>query len=335
MRVEIIASDVQDITKIIKNATWSGSRLEVARKFEMNLIQDDRDPQCPLINFDNGYTVRVYDDNGGLIFEGNIYKYRRSRADGNVYIMCWDHLHVLKVSKMTKSYKNALPEDIAVEMCKLLGVKVGNIAKTGITVSFIANAKTGYQIIQMAYTEAHKKDGKIYQQVMNGSSLDIIIKGEMLDFSLDSRVNMTNSEYEESIERLINRVAILDDHGDILSYQSDEESIKRYSMFQTILKNDPNKDMAAEAGAIFKDNKVKRSGYITAIGDYRVISGYSINVTDGLFNGQFWIKQDSHTFKEGQHEMKLELEFENEMNEEKVPEEKNKKKTKESKRQRK
>ena len=42
-------------------------------------------------------------------------------------------------------------------------------------------------------------------------------------------------------------------------------------------------------------------------GDYKVVSSYSIQVTDGLFNGQFWVKQDTHIFRNGQHEMKLEF----------------------------
>ena len=133
---------------------------------------------------------------------------------------------------------------------------------------------------------------------------------------------MMNSEYEESIEKLINQVNLLDEQGNLTGYERDEESAAKYSVFQTTLKTDPNKDMKEEVEAIFKNNKVERNGRITAIGDYRAVSSYSIQITDGLFNGQFWIKQDTHTFSEGQHEMKLELEFENEMNKEETPNQK-------------
>ena len=316
MKIEIVAAERQDISRLAKNITWSGSRVNVARKFEFDFMQDDRDPHCPIINFDNGYTVIATNESGEQFFEGNIYRYKKSRAEGNVHIMCRDHLHVMKVSKMTKEYKDALPEDIAAEMCKLLGVIQGNIAKTGEKVSFLANNKTGYQIIMMAYTEAHKKNEKIYQPIMNGARLDIIEKGTLIEnYALDSRTNMLNSEYEESIEKLINQVALLDEQGNITSYERDEESISKYSMFQTTIKTDPNKDMKKEVENIFKDNKVERVGHVKALGDYRAVSSYSIQITDGLFNGKFYIRQDTHTFREGQHEMKLELEFENEMNE--------------------
>ena len=39
-------------------------------------------------------------------------------------------------------------------------LKVGNLAETGEKITFIANNKSGYQIILMAYTEAAKKTNK-------------------------------------------------------------------------------------------------------------------------------------------------------------------------------
>ncbi len=320
MKIEIIAGARQDISRLVRNVTWSGSRINVARKLEVDFTQDDRDPQCPIINFDNGYTVIASDENGNSFFEGNIYRYKRNRAEGNVHFICFDHLHVMKASTLTKEYKNAAPSDIAREMCSQLGVIPGNIVSAGVSVSFIANNKSGYQIIMMAYTEANKKNGKLYQPIMNGARLDVVEKGTAVaNFVLDSRNNIINSEYEESIEKIINKVALLDEQGNVTGYETQSDSIKKYSAFQTVLKTDPNKDMKQEVDAIFKNNTVERSGYITAIGDYRAISSYSVQVTDGLFNGKFWIKQDTHTFKEGQHEMKLDLEFENEMNKVGVP----------------
>lgn len=336
MKIEIVAGNRQDISRLLRDVVWGGSRINVARKLEIDFTQDERDPQCPIIDFDNGYTVVAYDENGNDFFQGNIYRYKRNRADGNVHLVCFDHLHVLKASKMTKEYTDALPEDITREVCSTLGVLVGDIAETGVPVSFVANNKTGYQIIMMAYTEANKKNDKLYHLVMNGAKLDVIEKGTLIeDYVLDSRINMMNSEYEESIEKIINQVALLDEQGNVTGYERDEESISKYSMFQTTLKTDPNKDMKEEVEAIFKNNKVERNGHITAIGDYRAISSYSIQITDGLFNGKFWIKQDTHTFSEGHHEMKLELEFENEMNKEEIPEKKDDKKSDSNKRQRK
>lgn len=325
-----------DITPLLTRCTWSGSRLQVARRLEFEFVQDDRDPNIPVVEFENGYTVRGFNDNAksfddtdNMEFIGNIYRIERSRKNGSVSIIALDHLHVLGVSKTTRKFSGAKPEDIAGQICQELGVKAGAFAKTNTPVDFIANAKTGYQIIQAAYFEAGKKTKKKYHPIMNGDKLDVIEKGELIkdketgeNYIADSAVNMTDSVYKESIEKLINQILVVDDKGNTVSIQKDEDSIKKYSMFQDVYKTDPNKDTQTEIKDILEKNKIDRGGYITVLGDYRVKSSYSIVVKDSLFKGQFWIKSDTHTFIDGKHEMKLELEFENIMNEEKAEKEK-------------
>lgn len=202
-----------------------------------------------------------------------------------------------------------------------MGVQAGSIAATGVPVSFIANGKTGYQIIMSAYTEAKKKNEKLYQCIMNGAALDVIEKGNLIDgLVLDANANMSDSIYHESIEEIINAVLIADEQGNSTNRITDDDSIRKYSMFQTIYKNNPEKDAQSEAKAMFK--KPEREGNVTAFGDYRAKSGYSLIVRDTLFTGKFWIKSDNHTFDGTYHEMKLNLEFENLMSEEKAEQEK-------------
>ncbi len=314
----------KDITHLLTSCTWSGSRLNVARKLEYSFVQDDRDANIPVIDVDNGYTCYGYDDADNLVFEGNIYSIERDRAKSSVSITAFDHLYVLAKSKTTRKFDNITPEDITRQVCAELGVLVGDIAETGTAVSFIANAKTGYQIIQGAYTEAAKVTEKKYHPVMNGAKLDVIEKGTLIEgYTADSVVNMEDSVYKESIENLIDQILVVDEEGNRVDHVRNDEHIKKYSMFQDVYKQDPNKDTQTEAKAMLK--KPERSGHITALGDYRVKSSYSITVKDSLFKGQFWVKADTHTFVDGKHEMKLELEFENLMNEEKTEKEEEKK----------
>jgi hypothetical protein len=320
MKIKIMQTD---ISHLLTTCTWSGSRLNVARKIEYSFIQDDRDANIPVIDVDNGYTCYGYDDEGNLVFEGNIYSIERDRAKSLVHITAFDHLYVLAKSKTTRKFDNITPEDVTRQVCAELGVLVGDVAETRTAVSFIANAKTGYQIIQGAYTEAAKVTGKKYHPIMNGAKLDVIEKGSLIeDYTADSAVNMEDSVYKESIENLINQVLVVDEEGNRIDYVRNDEHIKKYSMFQDVYKQDPNKDTQTEAKALLQ--KPERLGYITVIGDYRVKSSYSIIVKDNLFKGQFWVKSDTHTFTDGKHEMKLELEFENLMNEEKAEKEDNK-----------
>ena len=318
------AKDDENLTPLLTACSWSGSRLQVARQLQFTFVQDDRDELVPKINIDCGYTIHGYDDDDNLVFVGNVYSVEKDRQKSSVTILARDHLHVLTRSKSTRKFTKALPEDIAAQICDEMGVIKGEFAKTGTPVSFIANGKTGYQIIMAAYTEAAKTTEKKYHPVMDGAKLDVIEKGTLIEnFEAISSKNMTDSTYKKSIEKLINQVLILDENGNPIGYEKNDESIRDYSMFQAEYKTDPNKDTKAEVKKLMQ--KPEESGTIIVLGDYRVKSSYSITVTDGLFTGQFWVKSDTHTFTDGKHEMKLELEFENLMNEETAEQEKEKK----------
>lgn len=314
----------QEITHLlIGSYTWSGSRLQVARQLSFSYVQDDRDKLVPNIPIENGYTIYGYneEDMENPIFVGNVYEVEKDRQSSRVSILARDHLFVLSRSQATRKYEDALPEEIAAGLCGEMGVKVGEMAKTGTPVSFIANNKTGYQIIMQAYAEASKKTGKKYHPMMNGTKLDIIEKGTLIkDFVADAQKNMTESKYKESISEIINQIAVVDEEGNPVEVIKEDEQIQKYSVFQGTYKVDPNKDTQAAVKKLMK--KPDRSGTITVLGDYRVKSSYSIEIKDSLFRGQFWIKSDTHNFVDGKHEMRLELEFENLMDGEDDVEEK-------------
>lgn len=278
---------------------------------QFTYLQDDRDTRIPAVDVECGYTIIGGDDDGNLVFRGNVYSVERDRAAGTVKVLAYDNLWILNRSKVTRKYKDALPENITTEICEALGVRVGNIARTGTYVSFIANGRTGYQAIMSAYTEAKKQTGVIYQAVMNGDALEVIEKGSLCGVTLNAIANMTGSEYREDITDLINAVQIVDEAGNSGEIISDDASIERYSMFVDIYKTQSNKDARTEAIAILDSHKPEREGTVRALGDYRAVSGRSLIVKDALFTGQFWIKSDVHTFSDGIHEMRLELEFEN------------------------
>lgn len=353
-----------DVTELVMACTWSGSRTTVARTLDFTIVQDDRDTSIPMIEVDTGMTVYGYKEadtevqTGTLfaqtetqansdkqkeaqpVFVGNIYKIERDRAKGTLHIVAHDHAFVLAHSKTTRKFTSITPEEITKQICAELGVLPGDIVETGTPVSFIANRKTGYQIIMGAYNEAAKiikqkagkdengkdKEDPKYQLLMDGAKLNVIKKGEIIkDFVLDAAANMTESTYAESIENIINQVMVVDSEGNAEDYIRDDDDIKKHSMFQDVYKEDPNKDTQTEAKVLLK--KPERMGTVVALGDYRVVSSYSVEVRDSLQNSQsaqFWVKSDTHTFRDGEHEMKLVLEYENMMEDEKVEKEEKK-----------
>ena len=309
MKIALMTDEPKDISSLVTRATWSGDKTQAARKLEFTVVQEDRDGNVPQINLANGNVIYGGAESGEVVFIGKIYELERSRSEGTIRVTCYDNAFVLNKSKTTRKYKDALPEDIAAEICSEMGISTGSIARTGENVSFIANDKTGIQIIMTAYDEAKKKNRKQYQVLMTENKLDVVESGTLIDdLVLDAAVNMMDSIYKESIEKLVNKVKVTDDSGNGTDSVDDTESQNRYGLtIQATYKQQADKDAATEAADLFKEPE--REGTIKALGDYRAISGYSLIIKDGNFNGQFTIKSDVHTFHKGVHEMKLNLEF--------------------------
>lgn len=307
----------KNISHLVKKIIWSGSRLQVARKLVFEYVQDKRDSNLPVLVINLGETIRGYDEEKNLIFRGNVYAVEKDVQASKITVTAYDNLFILSKSKTTKKFVKMLPADIVKAVCKEMGVGVGTLANPGVPVSFIAHQKTGYQIIMMAYTEAKKKTGKKYHPIMLDNKLHIIEKGTLIEgYEADHAKNTKNSQYKESIENMVNQVLITDEQGNKKGLEKKKEWIEKYSMIQDVYRTSPKENTQENVKNMFKGPE--RSGVLELLGDYRVKTPYSLKVKDSLFTGKFWIKSDSHVFENGIHEMKLELEFENLMNEEKI-----------------
>lgn len=324
---------MDDISQlIVGKITWEGSRLNVARKLVFSYVQDARDPNLPNYAINCGETVYGYDEDGNLQFQGNVYDIEKDVQQSTVTVTAYDNLFIFCRSKTTRKFTDMLAEDIAKAVCSELGIKVGKLAETGKKTSFIAQEKTGYQIIMIAYTDAanqinaskaNKEDPDVlFHPIMRGDELDVIKKGELIEgMEANQFTNIENSQYRESIEEIVNSVMVTDQQGNITGYQTKDEWIKRYSMVQDVYKTNPNDNAQTEINKLFKGPE--RSGIIQMMGNYAAKSSYSIQIRDILteLSGKFWIKSDTHTFENGIHEMRLEIEFENIMNKEDKPKE--------------
>ena len=83
-----------DISNLVSSLTWSGSRLQAARRLEFDYVQDDRDPNVPQIVINNGETVYGYDDAGKLVFRGNVFDVEKDRRQSRVHIVAFDNLFI-------------------------------------------------------------------------------------------------------------------------------------------------------------------------------------------------------------------------------------------------
>lgn len=132
---------------------------------------------------------------------------------------------------------------------------------------------------------------------------------------LDGSYNLTEATYKSSLQQLVNRVIVTDKDGKTVGTVQDAVSRRKYGTVQRVYKQQDDVDNAAEARALLKG--LERSGSVTALGDVRAVSGYSVAVQEpvsGLY-GKFYVEADTHTWEAGKYTMQLTLAFDNLMDE--------------------
>ena len=156
------------------------------------------------------------------------------------------------------------------------------------------------------------------------------------DFILSESTNIFASSISESMDEIKNQVLIFDDKGKQIGEVKDDESIKKFGIFQEIYTQEEGIDTTTGARALIKVLPVQ-SIKISAIGDINCLSCYFVQVKDSAtgLSGKYWISSDTHTFENGTHKMELELRFDSLMNTKEAKDEEEEKQKEEAKKEKK
>lgn len=307
--------DTRDITQAVKSVSWSGSVSQAARAAEIAVVNapNDKNIKNLKLNIGAGQIIKLYED-GELIFFGRVQNARKISETGTVAYTCYDLLNHLLKSTGVYNFSNTTAERITKKVCADLEIKTGSIAETKATIKkMIVDGDTFYDIIMKAYTKAAKQTGKKYICRMNGSKLSVEVKGKKVkNFVLAEECNITNTEYEETMENMVNAVKIYDEKGKQVGEVKKEQWVEKYGLFQQIYKKE--KGINAQTAAKNMLQGIEKRVTLDGInGDTECIAGNGVKVYDkavGLY-GLFWIDGDAHTWENGIHTMNLELNFKN------------------------
>lgn len=312
MTVKLVAGKY-DISKLADKITWSGDTKQVARELSFAIPRMESDKQLPKAAINEGDPVTLQVD-GKELFYGVVMDIERNVSSYTVSYTAFDLLWYVNQSDVNHVYSGT-PESITTRICAELGVPLGSAAKTGISVYMPCLAKKAYEAIMAAYTAASRRNGKKYIPLMRRDKLQVIVKGTYCGVVLDGGYNLTEASYKSSLQQLVNRVIVTDKDGKTVDTVQDAASRRKYGTVQRVYKQQDDVDNAAEARALLKG--LERSGSVTALGDVRAVSGYSVAVQEpisGLY-GKFYVESDTHTWETGKYSMQLTLAFDNLMDE--------------------
>ncbi|MCQ4637667.1 NlpC/P60 family protein [Anaerovorax odorimutans] len=303
-----------NISEYISSVTWSGSAKQASRQISFSIASNQQDSGFKNIPIKTGDVIRLYDDVGSRVFLGRVTNREQKSDIGTVSYTAKDYMDNLLRSKGTYKFKNKTPEKIARTVCKDIKMSTGSIAKTKIKIKkLFAQEKEYYNIILMAYTKAHKKNGKKYMLRMNGTKLEVIEKGKVIpSFHIVQGERIIDSTYTESSESMVNRVAIYNQKHKKIGTISNKTWVSRYGVLQDTLTVEKGKGKT-EAKKMLQG--LEKTYTLNCLGDSRCIAGKGVIIRDGAtgLSGTFWIENDTHTWENDTYTMALEMTFKNVM----------------------
>lgn len=301
----------KDITELITQVVWSGDYQQAARTLALSIAVSPTDANLPTVKMAMGNMVKLFDDDGSELFRGYAFSRDKSNANSEMTVTAYDAMIYLTKSKGTYNFKKMTAEAITRKVAGDFGIPVGKLPITRISQSFIADAQAISDIIGQAYMSAGCQNGKKYMINMNKGLLNVTEKGSMAaSYILSDSINISDSQYTESIENVIDRVKIYDDKSNQIGIVQNASDVKKYGVLQDTYTKESDKNAQAVAKSMLKS--IERTSNLTALGYRDCIAGNVVTIQEPYtgVKGKFLINTDQHTWQDGQHTMQITLDME-------------------------
>lgn len=303
----------RDLTHLFERVVWSGDVSQLARKLEFSIVSSPHDENLPKVKVELGDLVVFLTPDGEELFRGYIFSKDKNHSTPSTGFVAYEGSIYLLKNQGAFAFKQLAAEAITKKVCGELGIGVGEVAKTGIPLTFVSIDKSYFETIQTAFDMAAQKNGKKYLITFKKDKLGVIEVGKKVTKTkLVLAKNIQDVTFSETIENMINKVIVTDEHGKKLNEVTDKELIKKYGQFQAVMQIQDEGEDASGAKTMLKD--VERKGQVSLVGidDYELVAGHSVEMKDDYtgVTGKFRVDQDTHTWENGVHKIDLDLNFE-------------------------
>lgn len=308
-----------DLSKMVDNIVWSGDYKQASRCLEFDIIYPVNDKYAvkkTIVPEVGDYIYMWASVNGSSteLFQGIVWERDLTESSEYLKVICYDNAKRIANSTLAYNLKSIKPEDTAKKVCSDLGVQAGSFAATNVTYDDCALGKSGFDIIMAGYTKAMESNGKKYILRSEKGLVNVFEKGiKTINIELDSTKNVTNAQFNESLESMINKVVIYDESGNTKDTVVNQGWIDAYGIIQDAISYQEKEDNAALAKKKLKGSE--KTASINGIGNITAITGNAVQVKvpHSTLVGLFYIDSDEHTWKNETYQMSLNIAFENMM----------------------
>jgi hypothetical protein len=299
-----------------ESVTWKGTENQASREIDFTIASNPYDVNFQNITINLGDIVHLFDDTTQL-FVGVVTNRERSAEIGTASFTAKDFLHYLLRSSTSKVFNKKTPEAITKNLLKEIGANEGNIARTKYKIKKAIYQDTCiYDIIIGAYRKASASTGQNYMLTMDGSKVNVIVKGEDSGVTLDADKDITAATYNDTTDNMINKVLIYNKDGTKKSGKvQNANNVKNFGIYQTTYTKEEGVNAKKAAKKLLVG--VTEEASVEAVGNVKAVAGKLIVIHDSAtgLSGNFYITQDEHTFQNGVHTMSLSLSRKNTMEE--------------------
>lgn len=295
----------EHVTEKVQAKTWSGSYKDCARQLSFSVL--------PEALAELGGMARLYKD-ADILFSGHIVSRSRDSLGKTVDCSALDNGLYLKRNSTYMAVRKQTPEAVTAQLCGEFGVPCGELAATGVPLSRNFLGVSLYQIIQTMYTLAAEQTGKQYQIRFRSNHLTVVEKAVGPEsIRLVPGSNLLSCRSAESIERMVNRVAVYDDDKfkKVAQYDSPENYVALYGLMQKAIRASEKENPENAARDILEQNGISTTITAQCLGNVKLITGNAVAVHEPVtgVDGLFWITADSHTVRRGVYQTKVTLDF--------------------------
>lgn len=320
MQVELILSTEKgscNITDLVPSIRWSGGRQSAARALDFTIVASSTDKNVPRTDCPVGANVQLL-LGGSALFDGFVISRTKSTESSTIDISCFDRGFYLTQNQTNKKFSNVTPEQVAAQLASEFGMQLGDVAATGFLFSRNFFNISLYDVIATSYYLASASTKKAYHIGFEGSRLCVREKKpDERTLIIEGGRNLISAVTTESIENMVNTVALYDEGNNFVRKVRDENAAKLYGTLQRCLTQSGKDDKSAEAEKLIADGGLQEKITVNCLGNTANVTGGCVVVREpytGLY-GLFWIDSDTHEWKRGQYYNKLVLNYKNMMDE--------------------
>lgn len=301
-----------NITEMCRSITWGGDWRSAARTLSYSPVVSADDIHLPRAPTGLGGSVRFW-RGSDLLMDAYALERTRDSLGTTIDVTAYDRGLYLTRNSAFLRVEGQTPEAVTASLCAQFGIPVGALAATGVplTRNFLGVAL--YKVIMTLYSLAADQTGKQYRIRFRGPRLEVVEMAQSPEsVILTPGSNLLSCVTKESASTMTNSVAIYDDRYNRIKTREDSGAVALYGLMQAAIRAGAYDDPEGHAAQVLKENGLKTTITVNALGDLRLITGNTVVVREPVTgtDGLFWILSDSHTWRRGIYQTRLTLSLE-------------------------